>query len=194
VVSAGGNGCDDVTSSAATLTVNPDATVQVTGGAITICQGGNATLTASVTNGVGTPTYQWQESSNGMSWTNMTGQTNSSLELTGLTSTTYYRVLVNHPGNGCDAATSEPTLITVVADPTVSVAGVGEVCIGGSVLLTAAATGGTGTCVIQWESSNNGTDFSDLPGQTGPTFQTPALTNGTYYRAKIICSGSGCCN
>jgi hypothetical protein len=164
----------------------------------TICTGGTAILTATLTGGAGTLTYQWEESNNGSSgWSNASGGSGATtLVYTTpvLTANKYYRLTINQSPINCPS-TSANALITVVADPTISVTTTAAiVCNNGNVVLTATPNGGTGTCTIQWQSSPIATNWTDIAGETNPTYTTPSLSTGLKYRAKIICSGNGCCN
>jgi hypothetical protein len=95
--------------------------------------------------------------------------------------------------NGCSNAAT--TTVSVVADPTVSVvASATGVCVGGNVTLNATPSGGVGTCVVQWQSSPDGSTWSPISGATGNTYVTPALSALARYRAQVNCSGNGCCN
>ncbi|WP_299463096.1 choice-of-anchor D domain-containing protein [uncultured Microscilla sp.] len=68
------------------------------------------------------------------------------------------------------------------------------ICSGGTpALLTSAtaASGGNGSFTYQWQSSGDGTNFSNIAGATSTTYQPPALTQNAYYRRTAI-SGGGC--
>lgn len=39
--------------------------------------------------------------------------------------------------------------------------------------------------VYQWQESNDGLSWTDIPGETNQTFTTPALTSTTYFRVKV---------
>jgi len=60
-----------------------------------------------------------------------------------------------------------------------------SLCVSGTttLTLTGAANGS-----IQWQSSPNGTTFTDIAGATSTTFTTPVLTSTTYYRAQVRCN------
>ncbi len=93
--------------------------------------------------------------------------------------------------NNCN---SLPTAsITVVSDPSPSVSG-GDVtiCAGGTVLLTSSVTGGLGTTTYQWQSSANGTIWSNISGATASSYTTSSLISSTYYRVSITQTGQGC--
>ncbi|MBK8372338.1 MAG: hypothetical protein IPL20_13460 [Saprospiraceae bacterium] len=94
-------------------------TASVTGNQ-TICNGGTATLTATVSGGTGTITYIWQSSPDGSTWTNISGATSSSYTTPALSSTTHYRVNVTRSGSNCGSVNSTASVVTVVNDPGIS--------------------------------------------------------------------------
>ncbi|EAY24439.1 conserved hypothetical protein [Microscilla marina ATCC 23134] len=68
------------------------------------------------------------------------------------------------------------------------------ICSGGTPALltsTTAASGGNGSFTYQWQSSGDGTNFSNVSGATSATYQPPALSQNTYYR-RTATSGGGC--
>ena len=60
-----------------------------------------------------------------------------------------------------------------------------SICVSGTatLTLTGAANGS-----IQFQSSPNGTTFTDIAGATSATYTTPVLTTTTYYRAQVHCN------
>jgi hypothetical protein len=164
-------------------------------GAQTICSG--STPSALSLNGIATPgdgsvvyTYQWQSSTNGTSWSNISsgtgsGETTTTYQPPPLTANTYYRIAViaANGASGCagtDYSTS--VLITVVSSisgNTIS----GTSCSSGPATLTGSAiTGGT----YKWQSSTNGSSWSDIPGATGQNYTAPTiLTQKTWYRRQV---------
>ncbi|WP_435356044.1 PA14 domain-containing protein [Emticicia sp. SJ17W-69] len=193
IITQTGNGCGSVTSSASTITVVAAPTVSVTASNGTICTGGTSILTANVVGGTGTTTYQWQSSSDNISFSNISGATSVTYTTSTLSSTTYYKVIITQTGNGCGSVTSTASTITVVAAPTVSVsASNGTICIGGTSVLTANVVGGTGTTTYQWQSSNDNVSFTNISGATSVTYTTPSLSSTTYYKVIITQTGNGC--
>jgi hypothetical protein len=87
--------------------------------------GGSPTLTASVSGGAGTTTFQWQSSENNSVWNNITGATSATYAAPALTTVTYFRVLVTQTGCICTVP-SNSTLISVVPYPSVLVEASGE--------------------------------------------------------------------
>ncbi|MBK8705164.1 MAG: hypothetical protein IPN33_17415 [Saprospiraceae bacterium] len=192
-VTSSGGGCSAVTSAVATVTVVADPSVSVQPVGATICDGGTHTMTVTATGGTPSLTYQWQSSPDGTTWTNISGATNTSYTTPSLTSTTRYRVVVSASGAGCGSATSNAAIVTVVADPSVTVQPVGAtICDGGTHTMTVTATGGTPSLTYQWQSSPDGTTWTNISGATNTTYTTPALTSTTRYRVVVSASGAGC--
>lgn len=170
-----------------TVTVAVDNTI--------LCVGGSAVLTATASSGNGTYTYQWQSSNNLFTWTAISGATNATYTApTGTASLMWYRVVVTSGGL---SVTSSIKSIVVVNDPVVSITTTTPIiCTGGAVVLHSSSSGGTGTCTLQWQSSPNGTTWTDISGATNATYTTPSLSSGAplRYRVQISCTGNGCCN
>jgi hypothetical protein len=90
---------------------------------VATCDGGNASFTVSATSG-GIIDYQWQESTDGVTFSDITdggvysGSTTNTLDLTGV-NTTYdgnqYRVILTVAS--CNSVTSDTALLTVNANP-----------------------------------------------------------------------------
>ena len=184
-------GCD-VTSDEVLITIVDDPQVLVSVSNETICEGGNSTLTAQVTGGTGTTSYQWQQYISGTGWQNISGSTDSTYSTTFLTEGTYsYRVQISQ-AEGCDAV-SDSVAVEVVEDPDVTVdISDPEVCTGGVVVLTANVTGGTGTSIYQWSRFVAGTGWETIPGATSAQYNTGALAEGTWLYRIQVTQASGC--
>ena len=196
-ISDAATGCDAITSATSTVTINPDISVSAQPADITECVSGNVPLTVTASGGVGTLTYQWEESTDGSSYTDVPSATaDTYTPVSTSPGVKYYRVRIANSGNGCQTVTSTAATVTVVAKPTISVtASVSTVCVGGGTLLNATTANGTGTCTIQWQNStDSGASWNDIPGANAPSYTTPALNANTTYRARYSCSGNGCCN
>ncbi len=192
IYSCNGLQCDAGTSNVVQISVTADPSVSVAGGEVTICAGGGATLTASVTGGAGTASYQWQISTDNVTFTDISGETNPALTVVGLTTTTYYRVRVTFSGSGCDPVYSGVSTINVVPDPVITISGANSICVGGNDTLSAVVTGGTGTCTIHWQQLVGASWLDISPAQTTDTYITPALTVTQQYRVRFSCTGGGC--
>jgi len=154
-----------------------------------------------VSNGSGTITYQWQSSPNGTSgWANATGSgatTSIYTPVSTVAGTTYYRVLVNATGSGCDQVISNNAIAVIAPDLLVSAQPNNLIeCIGGTSTMTVLVTGGSGTITYQWQQSPDGTgSWSNAtgPGALTATY-TPSstITGTTYYRVIVNAANSGC--
>jgi hypothetical protein len=177
------------------INVTPTPSVLVAVDNATICEGGVGVLTATVTGGVGSTTYQWQESNNGATgWANINLANGSTYSTAILNATRYYRVVITQTGAGC-TQTSTATAVNVVKDPTVSTQPLGFTeCIGGTLQLSAVATGGTPTLMYQWERSANGVSgWTDIAAATTITYTPNSTATGTfYYRLRVSAAGFDC--
>lgn len=177
----------------------------ITAGAVSadqqICVGGSPMAFAEVTpaSGTGALTYQWQSSTDNVSWTNISSSPNTTYSPGPITETTYFRRRVTSSLNGvfCTAYSNAIT-ITVVPDPVVTAQPLATqtICQGAPVAaLTVTATGGIGAFSYQWYSNtaNSNTGGAPVAGQVNDNF-TPVLTNaGTfYYYVEITNVGPGC--
>jgi len=189
IVTQNSSGCL-VVSSNTTVTVVDDPTVSVAASSLSICDGGTTLFTATVSGGTGTPVYQWQFFTGG-SWTNV-GTNQNTYTTPTLTIGSYtYRVTVTQAA-GCSVVSTDQ-VVTVVADPTVSVAiGESSICSGGTSLLTATVSGGTGVATYQWQFNTTGSTWTNV-GANQNTYTTPVLTTpGTYRYRVLITQASGC--
>ncbi len=104
------------------------------------CNAGNADLiSGSVPLGVGVVNYQWQQSTDSISFTNISGATAKEYDPPSLSVTTYYRRLIMHVA--CNTVLPSNTIVITInslAEPTVSAEK--SVCIGEGITLN--ATGG----------------------------------------------------
>ena len=114
-----------------------------------LCEGtaGNFTFTCTVSGGFNNPSYQWQQRMNGGSWTDIPGQTTTTLPRsfpsTMAVGTYEYRIVVAEAGNmaslQCRIA-SKPLSVEIVANPVTTASNDGPVC--EHTTLTLTATGG----------------------------------------------------
>ncbi len=158
------NGCNSAASTPVTVTASPIPTPPTlsAGGATSFCSGGSVTLTATATPGA---TIQWLLNGNPVS-----GATGATYTVS--SSGSYSASATN--GGGCTSAASTPIPVSVnpiPATPTVTAGGNTPVCAGGSVQMTANATGATS---YQW--ALNGTA---IPGATTVDYSANASGNYT---------------
>jgi uncharacterized protein (TIGR02145 family) len=175
--------CGSINSSAAKVTVYANFT-QPNPNAVTICNNTTTTLSpAAATGGNGNITYQWQSSTNGNDWTNVSGATSAAYTTPALTGNMYYR---RQATNACGTISSNAALVTVRAKPGTPASGPtqnGPQCAGTGITFTSATvSGATG---YDWNGSVTGTGAS----------RTSSTVSGTYQarsRAAVTASGLTC--
>jgi hypothetical protein len=169
-----------------TLTVQAAPSILTNPSSQTVVSGNSVTFTASAS-GYPTPTVQWQQSTNGSTWTNIAGATSTTLTLTNVTASQngyrYRAVFTNSLGS----ATTSVATLTVQYAPTITTNPANRsVTAGHSATFTAAATGNP-TPTVQWQvSTDGGVTFSDISGATSTTLTLSSVTsseNGYKYRA-----------
>lgn len=158
-----------------------------------ICSGTPArTLNGSTpSGGTGTYSYQWQQSADGTTWSDISGATAVSYD-PGILSTgvTKFRRVV---ASGLCSNTSNTVSITVETNlSNYDISASQAICEGSapSLLVGQTPTGGTGTYTYQWQVSGDGTTWSDISGATNINYQPGNLTTKTYFRR--ITSGGNC--
>jgi hypothetical protein len=193
------NASGSVTSNAASLTVNPvPAAPIITSEPSNVMIAAPATATFSVAaTGTPAPTYQWLESVNGGSFTNINGAVGASyttLATTVANSGTQYECVVS---NASGSATSN--VVTMTVNPTPVEASITSQPVSMTVTAPATATfsvaaTGTPAPTYQWLESVNGGSFTNISGATSASYMTPATTvanSGTQYECVVInASGS----
>jgi hypothetical protein len=205
-------GCGALTTSAATVRNVAPLTAGSATTTLSECIGGTGTISApTVSGGTGSFTYTWTVN-NGTGFVPITtadGAVSSSSTSSTVTPTstatstrTFRLTITDATGTSCNTLGPIDYTVTVQAAPTLTVNTAPQtICVGGSVTLQATRSGGTGTCTISWE-QNTGTGWGAAAGTvTAPSSTTsqivtvPLTTAGTpQYRARVVCTGSGCCN
>jgi gliding motility-associated-like protein len=168
-----------------TITVNPALSAGAISAAQTICVGATpATLTSSTdaTGGTGSIVYEWQSSTDGTTFTTISGATSSTYSPGAISVNTYFR---RGASTANDASVyNSAILITVQQSVGGSIAGSATVCAGtNSTVLT--LSGQTGA-ITKWQSSltSNFASTTDITNTTSSLTATN-LSATTYYRAVI---------
>ncbi len=193
------NSCNIVTSSCATLTVNTPIVVTTQAASTSVCLPTNTAAFSVAVTGTA-PTYQWQVSTNGgTTWTNVSGATGATLNLTGLTASMngyQYRVAIS----GTCTASFNSSVATLTVNSPVAITDQPDdasVCEGNNTSFNVVATGSTIT--YQWQVRRNGGAFANVTNAApynGATTATLSITNataalnGNEYR--VIVSGVPC--
>ena len=158
----GTNSAGTATSNAATLTVNTAPTITTQPTSQTVNAGQNVTFVVGA-NGTPTPTYQWQLSSGGGPFTNLTnaapysGVTTATLTITGAAaglSGNQYRALVTN-GVAPDATSAAATLTVNVA-PAITTQPANQTVNAGQTAAFSVVATGTPAPTYQWQVSSGG--------------------------------------
>lgn len=163
-----------------TITVLP-ATVAINASPAEICYSGSSVLSLNPSSGYGEGTFQWQDSPDNVTFTDIIGATGTSYTTPVLTTTTYYKAIIR---NGSGAVCLSPQYTLIVNHPSITGTTPGSRCGIGTVTLGATGTDGT----VTWYASPEG----GVPLGTGPTFITPVISSSTnFYVASEVSCGSG---
>ena len=145
--------------------------------------------------GSGTPTYQWEESADGITFTPISGATGQDYQPAILTVTTYFRrEAISDP---CPSDYSTAVMITV-CDPILNnTISSGQLICQGTAPVALTGSTATGACNIisyQWQTSSTATYpvFTDITGVTTPGYQPPVINSQTYFRRIVFSSVSNC--
>lgn len=154
-------------SNACTGTPTPGNTIASSS---TVCVGESVTLSSqNLTTGSGV-TYQWQSSSDGVSYNNISGANNAVYTATP-TAVTYYQCIVTC-ATGPSSATSTPVQITftnsILTSTPASRCGTGTVTLG--------ATANAGATINWYANSTGGTALG-----SGTSFTSPSISSSTTY-------------
>ena len=194
-IAVSANGCNGPSSSVSTVvTVYPTLVSGAIspGGQYTNYNTAPTAMTATAaTGGNGTYSYQWYYSTNGTSWSSLSGATGLSYAPPPLTSTTYYQLQSTSFGltvtSGNVTVTVYPQLVSGTISPSNQNINYNAV----PTLSVSGATGGNGSYSYQWESCGtiNGT-YTPISGATSSSYTPSAgLTATTYY--EVVQSSNG---
>ena len=150
---------------------------------VTVCSGSNE-ISLTLINSFGNIQWMYSVSATG-TYRTIWGQTSNTLVLpkdrTGNTINYYFAKV----SCSTDVYTNK-IAVTVLKSIAGTITGAGAVCSGGTKTLTL----GTHSGVVQWQSSStnslNDSDWTDVGVVDSSSFTTPALTESTYYRVKVV--------
>lgn len=138
--------------------------------------------------------YQWQISNDGISWSDVVGQTSLKLFTGNLTATKFYRV-VSTSLFGCGSIASDSVKIKVYAQLLPAVISNNQtVCydsIPSKFIISIKPTGANELYSYQWQVSNDSLNFLDLLGATDTVLQMNKHIVNKYYRLRVT-SVLGC--
>ena len=162
-------------SSNATLTVSNNASITTQPVSTTACAGSNISFSTTAS-GTG---YQWEVSTDGFTFTPVTGATNPTLDLSAVTiamNGNQYHLVVSTCGP--NSIISNNVTLTVVTPATIaSQPGNEDLCEESNASFTVSTTGTAIT--YQWEfSTDNGVSYNPVPGATAATLNLTGVTVG----------------
>ena len=143
----------------------------------TVCANASSVAFTTAATGSGL-TYQWQYSTNGTSWSNVTGATAATYTITSPTvalNNYQYQVIVSG-SSPCSSVTSSPATLSVT-DVTVA-ASSSTICLGSAVTLSATFSTTSGTQSSSWVCATTGSGATSAVSGTSASI-TPTAT-GTY--------------
>lgn len=176
-----------------TVVNDPNITAQPTG--FTECIGGTQALSVTATGGTPSITYQWQSSTDNVSFTDLTGATSATYTpASTVAGTTYFRVIISASGNGCGIVTSNSVPVIIANDPSITTHPSNTmVCSGGAATLSVTATGGGSSLTYQWQSGITASGpWVNILGATASTYTTLPLIAIGNYRVIVSATGNGC--
>jgi PKD repeat protein len=155
----------------------------------------NSFTSVSSASGSGTNyNYQWQMSTNGTTFTDISGATGATYQSSGLTVNTWFRRAVT-TDLGCGPVFSNEIKVTLYDEIVAgNISGVQSICYNTtptSLYGVSNPTGGDGTFTHRWESSINGSSWFTIIGANGTSY-TPSQLNTTTYFRRVDVGGSSC--
>ena len=131
----------------------------------------------------GVYTYQWQSSTNNVSWNSIAGATDEEYQPIPMVSSLYFRRL--ETSGSCGTGQTNSVFVTVNSQLVAgSIKSDETICYGyspGTMITNTAPVGGTGAYTYQWQKLI-GTDWTDIQGATTENFTPNALTSTSYFR------------
>ncbi len=160
-----------------------------------VCSGSGFSINGSAAQGTGI-TYQWQKSTNGTTFANISGQTNEDLNNQSVTVDTWYRRITYSSSAVCGTSneTTDPvkmSVIPAIANNKITTTDF-TTCYNSvpATIYADAATGGSGSASYLWQVSTSGPDsgFGTAPSPNTAQNYVPsvAITQTTWYRRRVI--------
>jgi hypothetical protein len=151
-----------------------------------VVSGSLATFTASGS-GIPTPSVQWQVSTDGITWSDVSGANSDSYSFTANEGENGYEYRALFTSQAGSATTSAATLTVIAPDqaPTVTLQPSSQSVVAGSGVVFTAAASGNPAPSVQWQVSTDGVHWSDVAGATSTSYAFTATSaeNGDSYEA-----------
>ena len=165
------------------VTVGNGSSGTISGGDVNVCSGSNST-TLTLNNMTGS-VVRWESSFDNFFTAGTTiSSTSSSITLTNITKTTYYRAIVNSSSPvGCTGLASSSVYLSVKPTKSGSVfATNNSICAGGQVELILSGQQGN---VNKWQRSTDNVNWADISNTTTSLTETISSSGTYYYRVEV---------
>ena len=160
----------------------------------TICEATAPSAFGTVTpTGDGSFTYQWQSKTSSTAWVNIGPATSESYTSGPLTEDTWFRRIVTSTVNTvpCALNTNEIKVTVNHVDPG-TVGADATICEGSApATFTGTVPTGDGILTYQWQSSLDGSGYTNITGATGPTYTSTPLGADTWFKRQVISTLNG---
>ena len=177
----------DITTSTTILTRNIEisnsSSGYISGGNVNVCSGSNST-TLTLNNLTGS-VVRWESSFDNFFTAGTTiTSTSTSITVTNLTKTTYYRAIVNSSSPvSCSGLATSSVYVTVKPTKSGTVfAANNSICAGGQVELTLSGQQGN---VNKWQRSTDNVNWTDISNTTTSLTETRSSAGTYYYRVEV---------
>jgi hypothetical protein len=162
-----------------TVAVNPLTIAGSVTGGVDVCLGGTTGIMS--LSGYTGNIQRWQKQLNNGTWTNISNTLNTYNEIPSLPGTWTYRAVVKSGVCSEEVSEADTLFVFPVAVSGTAVADEDVICTGSPANLTLLSYEGT----IQWEFSENGSDWSTIEGAVLDTYTSTELTGDTWFRAIV---------
>lgn len=179
-----------------TISVRTPATAPTITSAVTpLCYNqGTATLSV-IQEAVGafdeTFDYQWQDSSDGTEFSDISGATGTNFTTPTQTSARWYRVVATS-SRGCGSIASPSVKVDVYPDWSISNTSINPLCYMTGGEISVSATGAENNYLYQWQESNDGSAWSNISSANTSHYSIPGKIAGTYYYRALVAPTTGC--
>jgi len=147
------------------------------------------------TGGTGSFSYQWQQSTDNINFTDIAGANSRDYDPSLLSTTTYYRRSATS-GICSTPVISNVVTISILSAPVnnnITAPAVASFCSGGDPANISGniPSGGNGTYSYQWQQSTDNINFTNIAGANAKDYDPSTISTTTYYRRTVV---SGSCN
>ncbi len=172
-----------VTISTRNIEISGASSGYISGGNINVCSGSNSTTLT--LNGLTGSVVRWESSFDNFFTAGTTiSNTNTSITISNITKTTYYRAIVNST-SPVSCSSLQTSSIYLAVKPTKSgtiFAANNSICSGGVAELTLSGQQGN---INKWQKSTNGTTWTDISNTTVSLTETISSAGTYYYRVEV---------